>query len=81
MRRVDPGRSVGPAPGEVVIFYRRFTPSELAEAVSAGEVLPVGVIRFIVEECVLNLRYSLELLEKGEPAIRKAELRKFVRHF
>ena len=43
--------------------------------------LPVGVTRFIVEERVLNVRYSLELLEKGELAIRKAELWKFVRHF
>ena len=64
-----------------MIFYRRFTPSELAEAVSAGEVLPAGVTRFIVEERVLNVRYSLELLEKGDTATRDAELREFGRHF
>jgi hypothetical protein len=81
VHRVDPGRSVGPAPGEVGIFYRRFTPAELAEVVSAGEVLPAGVTRFIVEERVLNVRYSLELLEKGDPGTRNAELKKFGRHF
>jgi L-serine kinase (ATP) / ParB family transcriptional regulator, heme-responsive regulator len=79
VRRVDPGRPVGPAAGEVVLFYRRFTPEELAEVVSAGEVLPAGVTRFIVEERVLNVRYPLGLLEKGEPAVRNAELREFVR--
>jgi L-serine kinase (ATP) / ParB family transcriptional regulator, heme-responsive regulator len=79
VRRVDPGRHVGPAAGEAVVFYRRFTPEELAEVVSAGEVLPAGVTRFVVEERVLNVRYPLGLLEKGEPAARNAELREFVR--
>ncbi len=79
VRRVDPGRRAGPAAGEAVLFYRRFTPEELAKVVSAGEVLPAGVTRFIVEERVLNVRYPLGLLEKGEPAARDAELREFVR--
>ncbi len=79
VRRVDPGRPVGPAAGEAVVFYRRFTPEELAEVVSAGEVLPAGVTRFVVEERVLNVRYPLGLLEKGEPAPCNAELREFVR--
>jgi hypothetical protein len=79
VRRVDPGRRVGPAAGEAVLFYRCFTPEELAEVVSAGEVLPAGVTRFVVEERVLNVRYPLGLLEKGEPAARNAELREFVR--
>ena len=79
VRRVDPGRPVGSAAGEAVVFYRRFTPEELAEVVSAGEVLPAGVTRFVVEERVLNVRYPLGLLEKGEPAARNAELREFVR--
>jgi L-serine kinase (ATP) / ParB family transcriptional regulator, heme-responsive regulator len=34
VRRVDPGRPVGPAAGEAMHFYRRFTPEELAEVVS-----------------------------------------------
>jgi hypothetical protein len=79
VRRVDPGRSIDPAPREAVIFYRRFTPAELVEVVSEGEVLPAGVTRFVVEERVLNVRYPLELLQKGELAARNAELREFVR--
>ena len=79
VRRVDPGRPIGSAAGEAVVFYRRFTPEELAEVVSVGEVLPAGVTRFIVEERVLNVRYPLGLLEKGEPVARNAELREFVR--
>jgi hypothetical protein len=79
VHRVDPGRPIGPAAGEAVVFYRRFTPEELAEVVSAGEVLPAGVTRFVVEERVLNVRYPLGLLEKGEPAARNVELREFVR--
>ena len=79
VRRVDPSRQVGLAAGEAVLFYRRFTPEELAEVVSAGEMLPAGVTRFIVEERVLNVRYPLGFIEKGEPAARNAELREFVR--
>ena len=45
VRRVDPDRALGPVPGEVALFYRRFTPAELAEVVSAGKVLPAGVTR------------------------------------
>ncbi len=81
VRRVDPGRPVGPAAGEAVLFYRRFTPTELVEVVSAGEVLPAGVTRFVFEERVLNVRYPLGLLEGGEPEARDAELREFVRRF
>ena len=62
-----------------MIFYRRFTPAELAEVVSAGEVLPAGSTRFVVEGRVLNVRYPLGLLEKGEPVFSNAELREFVR--
>ena len=80
VRRVDPDRALGPVHGEVALFYRRFTPAELAEVVSAGEVLPSGVTRFGVEERVLNVRYPLGLIENGEPAARNAELREFVRH-
>lgn len=72
VRRVDPGRSVGP-PGQAVIFYQRFTPEELAAFVSAGEVLPASVTRFIVEERILNVRYPLGLLEKGKPTVRNAD--------
>ena len=79
VRRVNPGRPAGPAAGEAVLLYRRFTPDELAEVVSVGEVLPAGVTRFVVEERVLNVRYPLGLLEKGEPAARNAELREFAR--
>jgi hypothetical protein len=79
VRRMDPSRLVGPAAGEAALFYRCFTPAELAEVVSEGEVLPAGVTRFVVEERVLNVRYPLGLLEKGEPPARNAELREFVR--
>ena len=41
--------------------------------------LPAGVTRFVVEARVLNVRYPLGLLEKGEPAARNAEPREFVR--
>jgi len=63
----------------MVISYRRFTPAELVEVVLAGEVLPAGITRFVVQERVLNVRYPLGLLEKGETAARNAELREFVR--
>ncbi len=79
VRRVDPRKPVGLAAGEAVLFYRRFTPEELAEVVSAGEVLPAGVTRFVVQERVLNVRYPLKLLERGEPVARNTELREFVR--
>lgn len=79
VRRVDPGRSDGLAVGEAVLLYRRFTPVELVEVVSVGDVLPAGVTRFVVEERVLNVRYPLGLLEEGEPATRNAELVKFVK--
>ena len=79
VRRVDPDRSIGRAAREAVFFYRRCTPEGLAEVVSAGEVLPAGATRFIVEERVLSVRYPLGLLEKGELATRNAELREFVR--
>jgi len=62
-----------------VIFYRCFKPAELAEVVSAAEVLPAGSTRVVVEGRVLNVRYPLRLLEKGEPVVRNAELREFVR--
>jgi L-serine kinase (ATP) / ParB family transcriptional regulator, heme-responsive regulator len=81
VRRVDPDRAVGPAPGEATLFYRRFTPAELAEIVSAGEVLLAGLPRFVFEERVSNVRYPLGLIENGEPAARIAELREFVRRF
>ncbi len=74
VHRVDPDRAVRPAPGEAALFYRRFKPAELAEVVSAGEVLPSGVTRFVVEERVLNVRYPLGLIENGEPVARNAEL-------
>lgn len=79
VRRVDPGRPVELRPGEAVLLYRRFTPQELVEAVSAGEVLPAGITRFVVQERVLNVRYPLEFLEKGELDTRNAELKEFVR--
>ena len=68
VRRVDPGRPIGPAAGEAVVFYRRFTPEELAEVVSVGEVLPVGVTRFIVEERVLNVRYRSGFSRRANPS-------------
>lgn len=79
VRRVDPGRSVELGTGEAVLLYRRFTPQELVETVSAGEVLPAGITRFIVKERVLNVRYPLGLLGKGELAARNAELMEFVK--
>jgi len=78
VRRVDPGKPVELRAGEAVLLYRRFTPEELVEVVSAGEVLPAGITRFVVEERVLNVRYPLELLSDGEPAARNAELTEFV---
>jgi L-serine kinase (ATP) / ParB family transcriptional regulator, heme-responsive regulator len=79
VRRVDPKRPTRPPAGEAVLVYRRFTPEELAEIVSAGEVLPAGLTRFVVEERVLNVRYPLGLLEKGDRNARNVELREFVR--
>jgi hypothetical protein len=58
--RVNSDRAVGPAPEEAVLFYRRFTPAELAEVVSAGEASPAGLTRFVFEERVLNVRYYAE---------------------
>ena len=79
VHRVDPGRSVELAAGEAALFYRSFTPGELAEIVSAGEVLPAGITRFVVEERVLNVRYPLTLLGGGEIAARNEELRNLVK--
>ena len=78
--RVNPDGAVGPALEEAVLFYRRFTPAELAEIVSAGEVLLAGLTRFVFEERVLNVRYPLGLIQNGNPATRSAELRELVRH-
>lgn len=79
VHRVDPDRPVELAVGEAMLLYRRFTPRELVKAVSAGEVLPAGITRFVIEERVLNVRYPLELLSSGEPAARNAELLEFVK--
>lgn len=79
VRRVDPGKPVELAAGKAVLLYRRFTPGELAEVVSEGEVLPAGITRFVVRERVLNIRYPLRLLANGELEARNAELRQFVR--
>jgi hypothetical protein len=62
VNQVNPYRAVGPAPGEAVHFYRRFTPAELAEAGSAGESSPAGFTRSVFEERVLNVRYPLGLI-------------------
>ena len=67
VRRVDPGKPVELAAGEAVLLYRRFTPGELVEVVSGGEVLPAGITRFIIEERVLNVRYPLGLLSRATP--------------
>lgn len=44
VRRGDSDRPVGLAAGEAVLFYRRYTPAELAEIVSAGECCPLGLL-------------------------------------
>ncbi|MDQ3924428.1 MAG: ParB N-terminal domain-containing protein [Actinomycetota bacterium] len=79
VRRVDPGKPVELAVREALLLYRRFTPNELVEIVSKGEELPAGVTRFVVEECVLNVRYPLGHLAGGELGARNEELMKFVR--
>ncbi len=60
--QVNPDRAVGPAPGETILFFRRFTPADIAEVVSAGEVWLAGLTRFVFEERVLNVRYPLGLI-------------------
>ncbi len=78
VRRVDPGKPVELPTGEAMLLYRCFTPEELIEVVSGGGVLPAGITRFPVRERVLNVRYPLDLLEEGDPAIRTAELGELV---
>lgn len=78
VRRVDPGKPVEVPFGEAVLLYRCFTPGELLEIVSEGEVLPAGITRFIIEERVLNVRYPLALLAEGDFAARNAELEAFI---
>ncbi len=78
VRRVDPEAGAELAAGEALLLYRRFSPHELAEVVDGGEVLPAGITRFPVPERVLNVRYPLALLEDGDPAVRDAELKRFV---
>jgi hypothetical protein len=78
VRRVDPEADLELGAGEALLLYRRFTPRELVEVVERGEVLPAGITRFPVMERVLNVRYPLDLLERGDPAIRTAELGKLV---
>ena len=78
VRRVDPEAGVELGAGEALLFYRRFSPGELAEVVDREEVLPAGITRFPVPERVLNVRYPLALLEGGETSVRNAELRGFV---
>ncbi len=78
VRRIDPEAGIELGAGEALLFYRRFSPRELAEVVDRGEVLPAGITRFPVSERVLNVRYPLALLEDGETAARNADLRGFV---
>ena len=79
VRRLDPSGPVRLAEDEAVIFYRGFTPKELAEIVRAGMVLPAGITRFRIPERVLGVRFPLEKLENGDPEERDAELRAFVK--
>lgn len=77
VRRLQPAGLVRLAGDEAVIFYRGFTPQELAELVQAGMVLPAGITRFRIPERVLGVRFPLEKLD-GDPETREAELRAFV---
>ena len=79
VRRLDPSGPVRLGEDEAVIFYRGFTPRELAELVEAGMVLPAGITRFRIPERVLGVRFPLEKLESGDPETRDAELRSFVK--
>ncbi len=78
VRRVDPETDTELGTGEALLVYRRFSPRELVEVVESGKVLPAGITRFSVRERVLNVRYPLDLLEEGDPAIRTAELGELV---
>ena len=78
VHRVDPGKPGKLLTGEAMLLYRCFTPGELVEVVSGGEMLPAGITRFMVEERVLNVRYPLELLAEGDSVARNAELKAFV---
>lgn len=78
VRRLDPSGAVRLAEGEAVVFYRGFTPRELAELVRVGMVLPAGITRFRIPERVLGVRFPLEKLESGDPKARDAELRAFI---
>ncbi len=77
VRRLQPVDPVRLAGDEAVIFYRGFTPVELAELVQAEMVLPAGITRFRIPERVLGVRFPLEKLD-GDPETREAELRAFV---
>ena len=75
---MDPETDTELGTGEALLVYRRFSPRELVEVVESGKVLPAGITRFPVRERVLNVRYPLDLLEEGDPAIRTAELGELV---
>jgi hypothetical protein len=78
VRRVEPDGTARLSGGEALIRYRPFTPTELAEIVDSGTVLPAGITRFRVRERVLGVRYPLDRMMEGEPRARNAELREFV---
>lgn len=78
VRRLDSGVESRLEPGEVRLYYRRFTVEELVEVVRDGSVLPASITRFRVPERVLNVRFPLDSLADGDLAARNAELREIV---
>ncbi len=78
VRRLDSEAEAKIEPGEVRLFYRRFTVEELVEVVRDGSVLPAGITRFRVPERVLNVRFPLKSLADGDLASRNAELREMI---
>lgn len=78
VRRVEPDGAARHRGGEALIRYQPFTPTELAEIVDSGTVLPAGITRFRIKERVLGVRYPLGRMMGGDRRARNVELREFV---
>lgn len=76
--RVEPGEEVLLSEGEMLVRYRSFSTSELAEIVSRKAVLPAGITRFHVPRRVLGVRFPLDFLKEGDAQTANSKLRSLV---
>ncbi len=76
--RVEPGETVPPSDGEMLVRYRSFPPLELVEMVARDLVLPAGITRFHIPRRILGVRFPLRFLKGTDAASADSELRSLV---